>query len=840
MLGLFEAGARVANSPAQLTRYEGRARRAFLISALRTRSLFSREELARIIGPFTLSELFSKVFDREPSESELVPGSHRPDIAMIVSLPPLLWFLRRVFRFGLRAVRFVLRRSWRFGLRAVRFVLRRIHRLVRLPLRFAETFVGLMTGALDISQTTASFWGKVLPLRKYRLGPLARPIIWLLGPIDHGILWLILKLTPRDQREEQAEAGLTLASFADQLQQQADTESEVPASATSPGLENAAHLNSFRAGPVKRFFLQGRVRKHLRTSKTAILDLAWLYSNQGIFQDDLQRAWQLYGWYQRRYSLKQFSHMHLVDYALLAARLGHKVDALKAANLAKSALDLLQRLAPRKMPTTAALGIQHSLDRSYRFNLELSIQPQFLRADMANPLRRAADPLDFIRNRRSEVEQWLLRLSKAIIPGDVAPLGLGQQPERSLLDSLTASHRLNKVTEGPKVTVVMSAFQPDDSILSAVRSVLESSYQNLELIVIDDCSGPTYAALLQQLVEMDTRVKLLHQTENGGTYRIRNRALDEASGDLITFHDSDDWMHPQRLEKQISQLVKSKKIANISMSTRLTQNLEAAESIRRLRIGLCEPSLLFWRQQALEKVGYFDTVRKGGDAEYRRRLERAFHQDLDVVDPFRCLTLQRADNGGLTQGDLGFRWIVDFRLTYRDSFSHFHKTSESLAVANSEQRAFYAPRPMRVPRSLDTGVRSFDLVIAANAHDPLNAKQLQQLAEGAAAAGKTVGYWQLNSPYPYSNPKTTRASILNLLNSGALESVYPSDQLEIQELKVIAPSSLLGSHRPMDFRWRVHSRTCVSLAEAQETWSADLISSNDVVLELLSRIAAHP
>jgi len=149
------------------------------------------------------------------------------------------------------------------------------------------------------------------------------------------------------------------------------------------------------------------------------------------------------------------------------------------------------------------------------------------------------------------------------------------------------------------------------------------------------------------------------------------------------------------------------------MSTRLTERLEAAESGRRLRIGICEPALMFWRELVRNKIGYFDTVRKGGDTEYRKRIERAFGTDLPMVAPWRTLTIQRADNGGLTQGELGFRWIAEFRTQYRDSYAYWHsKIGKSVGwrIERSETRAFYAPRQSTLIGSDARAAQNFNLV----------------------------------------------------------------------------------------------------------------------------------
>lgn len=563
-----------------------------------------------------------------------------------------------------------------------------------------------------------------------------------------------------------------------------------------------------------------RILKFLRfgVGKRAIFDLAWLFSNQNIDENDLQHASVVYAWCEKKYGLSGFSQMHLTDLSLLAVRTGDLELARRALSQASTPLKVILAFQPRHLLMKPTLGFQEALNVLFGSGIDLTIRPQFLEADVTNPFR-GSKWQEVIE--RPETIKWLKLLNNAIVPHDVLPLAFSQTKELSPYDSLTVKGDLKPVVEGPKITVVMSTFRPGIHMLSAVKSVLASSYQNLELLVIDDASGEEYQEILNQAANLDSRVRVLHQKENGGTYRIRNRALDEATGELITFHDSDDWLHPQRLEKQVKRLIGTDRIGNISMSTRLTDNLEGAESIRRLRIGLCEPSLLFWKDRALEKVGYFDTVRKGGDSEYRRRLERAFGQDLEVIDPYRCLTIQRADNGGLTAGDLGFRWIVDFRLTYRDSFNYFQRTNkDNLRYSDPEQRRFYAPRPMRIPRSQDSGNRVFDLVIGANGHDPKNAAELVKLVQEATSVGKRVGFWQINSMYPLSNPRTLRKEVLELLDSGDLQSVYSSDRLRIVELKLIAPSSFLNSYYPIGYNWEVMGRTQVPLAEAKENWRA--------------------
>jgi glycosyltransferase involved in cell wall biosynthesis len=610
-----------------------------------------------------------------------------------------------------------------------------------------------------------------------------------------------------------------------------------PNSSINPG----HHETSYRRN--RRFlkFLQ-----HAE-GKRAAFDLAWLYSNQGIESADLERAQTIYRWLIARYGITAFSQMHRADLTILALRLGDAELLALATPRLRNTLADLQRFAPRRLKTIQALGIQEATSVGFGRDIDWSFPMAFLRADHTNPFRGSARPLaEAIADPVSQA--WLRTLSLAVLPRGAAPLAFAppnndSNPIAGPLDQLSIEGQLKPV-HGPLITVVVSCFKPNWHLVTSVQSILASTYQDLEVLVIDDASGPEFDLLLDQVAALDARVRVLRQSENGGTYRIRNRALDEARGELITFNDSDDWMHPQRLEWQALPLIRSNpsggqnpnpaKIGNISMSTRLTDNLEAIESARRMRIGLSEPSLLFWRRAAVRKIGYFDSVRKGADSEYRQRLQRAFRQQLDVIAPFRCLTLQRADNGGLTQGDLGFRWIIDYRLTYKDVFQAWHKTGERLYLPKDGKREFFAPRQMRFTGQLATKQREVDLVIGGNFNDKRNVTALLPEIEAALAASKTVAIWQLSAAYPTALTRTLRPAIIELLNSGKLTTCYPADELEVQELRLRAPSAFMGQYRDLGFSWNVKNIRFDTLAEAADLASETWVAQGPGLEELLA------
>jgi glycosyltransferase involved in cell wall biosynthesis len=106
------------------------------------------------------------------------------------------------------------------------------------------------------------------------------------------------------------------------------------------------------------------------------------------------------------------------------------------------------------------------------------------------------------------------------------------------------------------VTVILTTHRWNEFLPIAVNSILNQTHTNFELIVVDDCS-PLDDLELYDTLMTDPRIKRIRMHENSGTYACRNAGLEEATGDFITFADSDDWMHPQKLEYSLTTMKES-------------------------------------------------------------------------------------------------------------------------------------------------------------------------------------------------------------------------------------------------------------------------------------------
>lgn len=539
--------------------------------------------------------------------------------------------------------------------------------------------------------------------------------------------------------------------------------------------------------------------------KRAFIDLAWLCHNQPAGQgtNHLNLALIIYRWVIKN-DPGRFRNMHRQDLAMLAIL----VDDKQLKDFASKRLPKFWPISflPSRLQTKYALGVAELLNSGFVFGQDYSISPKLLKLDLTNPFRTSG-----------EADKWLAEFSKALFPKTASAVELMEGD--SVFDSLHANTKQEKKI-GPLVTVVVSCFKPKQELVTSIRSILASSYENLEVLVYDDASGKNFDELFEKAMQLDLRVRVKRMDKNGGTYAIRNRAMDEAKGELITFHDSDDWMHPERIARQVKRLRSGKRIGNISMSTRVDNNLGFVESGRRLRIGLCEPSLMFWRKKVVNKAGYFDLVRKGADSEYRKRIQRVFDVELEVINPYKALTLQRADHGGLTDGDLTFRWIVDFRLAYRDSYNRWHRQAKTLKLPNSPKRAFFAPRQMRFTKTLASAERRMDLVIAANFCDPKQEKFLLEEIDKALAKDMFIGLHQLSNMFPLALPRSIRGSFLDLLQKGNAHLVYPEDELDVSKLRILSPSAYLINFQDRQYNWMVRGKQIESLDSQLETWNA--------------------
>ena len=92
------------------------------------------------------------------------------------------------------------------------------------------------------------------------------------------------------------------------------------------------------------------------------------------------------------------------------------------------------------------------------------------------------------------------------------------------------------------ISVIVPVYKVEKYLDRCVESIVNQTYKNLEIILVDDGSPDNCGAMCDKWAEKDSRIKVIHK-ENGGLSDARNAGMDIATGDLMGFVDSDDWIH---------------------------------------------------------------------------------------------------------------------------------------------------------------------------------------------------------------------------------------------------------------------------------------------------------
>jgi glycosyltransferase involved in cell wall biosynthesis len=104
----------------------------------------------------------------------------------------------------------------------------------------------------------------------------------------------------------------------------------------------------------------------------------------------------------------------------------------------------------------------------------------------------------------------------------------------------------------PKISVIMPVYNVAAYLPKCLDSLINQTFGDLEIICVDDCSPDNSLQVLQQYAEKDERIKIISFNENQGVAVARNRAMEEAQGEYISFIDSDDWIDWDFYEKLYS------------------------------------------------------------------------------------------------------------------------------------------------------------------------------------------------------------------------------------------------------------------------------------------------
>jgi glycosyltransferase involved in cell wall biosynthesis len=109
----------------------------------------------------------------------------------------------------------------------------------------------------------------------------------------------------------------------------------------------------------------------------------------------------------------------------------------------------------------------------------------------------------------------------------------------------------------PLISIITPLYNSIDFFSQTIESIFAQTYQNWEMIIVDDCSTDGSYEIVLEYAEKDDRIKIFRMEKNSGAALARNKAIELSKGDYLAFIDSDDLWLPEKLEKQLHFMIEN-------------------------------------------------------------------------------------------------------------------------------------------------------------------------------------------------------------------------------------------------------------------------------------------
>lgn len=197
----------------------------------------------------------------------------------------------------------------------------------------------------------------------------------------------------------------------------------------------------------------------------------------------------------------------------------------------------------------------------------------------------------------------------------------------------------------PLVSVIIPTYNSADLIERAVSSVLSQTFQDFEIIIVDDGSTDNTAQIISRLRKRDPRILYTYSSHSGGAARPKNIGIRMAKAPFIATLDADDEWYPKKLEKQIAILNNHSRprlgyVTCFALYVYEEEKMKVIYRVPRYKNVLQRilahdymgsGSGMIYKKEVFEKVGGFDeNLRSGQDTEMRIRL--AQYYDFDIIE----------------------------------------------------------------------------------------------------------------------------------------------------------------------------------------------------------------
>jgi glycosyltransferase involved in cell wall biosynthesis len=326
-----------------------------------------------------------------------------------------------------------------------------------------------------------------------------------------------------------------------------------------------------------------------------------------------------------------------------------------------------------------------------------------------------------------DAAQWADNVNKFLQQFNQTPVTVAERSTEDGDDTwvnrlaFVGADHLQGTVHGPLVSVIMTAWNAEATVLGSALSILRQSWSPIELLIVDDASTDGTWSVMNDIAAAHGSVRVMRNVVSVGTYASKNMALLKARGEYVTCQDADDLSHPQRIELQMRPILDSHRFVKGTYT--LLMRIERIGAIKRcgirdkhrefdwscmdgvLRTAYMTPLLnKKWMMRAL---GSWDSVLYSADGEIMHRAGTMVGATgFQLVYAVGVLSLDRIDSLSKRGVDDGSRKV------YKESYKTWHERAFSTQRAymrfppKEKERPFPIPNIMAVsPADICTNMK---------------------------------------------------------------------------------------------------------------------------------------
>ena len=239
---------------------------------------------------------------------------------------------------------------------------------------------------------------------------------------------------------------------------------------------------------------------------------------------------------------------------------------------------------------------------------------------------------------------------------------------------LVAMNIQDKYKKNTLLSVIIPNYNNEQFIVPCIESILENTYENKEIILVDDCSTDNSVKKIKE--KFGSKIKIIENEKNSGTYFCQNRGLLESKGNYVMFIGGDDFINANLFQTKIQFLRENK------------ENMGYGSHFKRIYLDKNEEKLsnsyiFLYRRKIFNLIGFFHNSRFGADSEF---IERCMWNGQKLYfDKSNCFYFANTLEGKNLTNVINKKKRLDYEKKYRQ----MHKNNEYINQALLDEEEIF-------------------------------------------------------------------------------------------------------------------------------------------------------